>query len=196
MKRWRAWIILGTVTLLTGSVLFRQLEGSGTISSASYKSSALTNDRHPPEKPQIGYTAPTFSLTGTDGKIYDLKKLRGKPVVLNFWASWCGPCRDEAPSFVKLNKQFGDRLQIIAVNLTATDSVQSAREFAQNNGFTFPVVFDADGKVGASYEIRPIPATYFVDRNGIIKDGVLGSLSWDDLETRSLTLLGSSEPDR
>jgi peroxiredoxin len=196
MKKWRNRVTLATVALLTGFVLFQQAEDGGSGSSASFRSSALAEERQAlPEKPQIGYAAPTFSLTGSDGKIHDLKTLRGNPVVLNFWASWCGPCRDEAPSFVKLHEQFGDRLRIIAVNLTATDSVQSAKEFAQNYKFAFPVLFDTDGKVAASYKIRPIPSTIFIDRRGIITDGVLGSLSWDDLETRSSALLESPEPD-
>jgi peroxiredoxin len=193
MKKWRNWFILIAVVLLTGLVLLQQLDGNRKDVSANSAELPATNI---PEKPQIGFTAPSFSLTGMDGKIYDLKKLRGKPVILNFWASWCGPCKDEAPSFVKLNKQYGDRLQIIAVNLTATDSVQSAREFAQNYGFTFPVVFDTDGQVGAKYEIRPIPSTMFIDSDGIITDGVLGALAWDDLKTRSLALLEPAEPEK
>lgn len=194
MKKWRNWLILIAVALLTGLVLLQQLDGNRKGASAN--SAALIEATNIPEKPQIGFTAPSFSLTGMDGKIYDLKKLRGKPVILNFWASWCGPCKDEAPSFVKLNKQYGDRLQIIAVNLTATDSVQSAREFAQNYGFTFPVVFDTDGQVGAKYEIRPIPSTMFIDSDGIITDGVFGALAWDDLKTRSLALLEPAEPEK
>ncbi|QMV43058.1 TlpA family protein disulfide reductase [Cohnella cholangitidis] len=193
MKNWRNWLILIAVALLTGLVLLQQLNGNRKGASAN--SAALIEAANIPEKPQIGFTAPSFSLTGTDGKIYDLKKLRGKPVILNFWASWCGPCKDEAPSFVKLDKQYGDRLQIIAVNLTATDSVQSAREFAQNYGFKFPVVFDTDGQVGAKYEIRPIPSTMFIDSDGIITDGVLGALAWDDLKSRSLALLEPAEPE-
>lgn len=197
MRRWRNWIIVATFTLLIGAVLYQQLDSKNR--NVSVESSELTKDKVQvksiPEKPEISYTAPTFTLTGMDGKIYDLKELRGKPVVLNFWASWCGPCKDEAPSFVKLNKQYGDQLQILAVNLTATDTVQSAREFAQAYGFTFPVLFDSDGQVAANYEIRPIPSTIFVDSKGIITDGVLGALNWDDLKERSIALLESVEPD-
>ncbi|WP_239616046.1 TlpA family protein disulfide reductase [Cohnella mopanensis] len=196
MNKWRNWIIVAAVALLTGFVLLQQLDDNSKGAQAGSSALAADPTSDIPEKPQIGYTAPSFSLTGLDGKIYDLKNLRGKPVVLNFWASWCGPCKEEAPSFVKLNKQYGNRLQIVAINLTATDSVQSAREFAQNYGFTFPVLFDPDGKTGASYEIRPIPTTLFIDSQGIITDGVLGALTWDDLQTRALALIEPAKPEK
>ncbi|BBI31632.1 TlpA family protein disulfide reductase [Cohnella abietis] len=192
MLRWRNWLILTAVVLLTGVVLFQQLNGKHGKAANSSLAATEESEGEIPERPEIGYTAPSFSLADIDGKIYDLKKLRGKPIILNFWASWCGPCKDEAPSFVKLNKEYGDRLQIIAINLTATDSVKSAQQFAQEYGFTFPVVFDTDGEVAARYEIRPIPSTIFIDSQGIITDGVLGALTWDDLQARASNLLQGS----
>ncbi|WP_372629384.1 TlpA family protein disulfide reductase [Cohnella sp.] len=200
MSKWRNWIIVTAAALLCGIILFQQSfsdrgqperQASGLSGNGSNEGEAAAL----PEKAEIGYLAPSFSLTGLDGGTYSLDALRGKPVVLNFWASWCGPCRDEAPLFTKLHKQYGERLSILAVNLTATDSVEAAREFAESYGFTFPVPLDSDGTVAAKYEIRPIPTTIFVDSRGVITDGVLGALNWELLHERVLPLLESSATD-
>jgi len=194
MSKWRNRIILLSAAAVVAAILYQGADERRR--DASPRAAAIPGDasgEKPPEKPEIGYSAPSFSLTGLDGKTYDLAALKGKPVILNFWASWCGPCRAEAPSFVKLDELYGDRLRILAVNLTATDSVKSAKQFADEYGFTFPVPLDADGKVGSLYEIRPIPTTIFVDSRGIIADGVLGALTWDDLEERAKALLQPAE---
>lgn len=141
------------------------------------------------EEPRIGDAAPAFTLEGMDGGSYSLDKFRGKPVVLNFWASWCGPCRDEAPLLTKLYGEYGSKLQIVAVNLTDVDSEKSAREFASAYGFEFPVLLDENGKAADSYRIRPIPTTFFIDAKGVIQDGVLGAMTWDELDKRAERLL-------
>lgn len=147
---------------------------------------ALASSR---EEPRIGAVAPGFSLTGMDGSGYSLAGFRGKPVVLNFWASWCGPCRDEAPLLAKLHKQYGSDLQIVAVNLTDVDSEKDAREFAATYGFDFPVLLDKNGNAADSYRIRPIPTTFFIDAKGVIQDGALGALTWEELDKRAERLL-------
>jgi len=190
MNSRRNWTIAAAAAILCGAVLFQH--STAERDSTKGRTSSLPADNAAaaiPEKADIGYTAPSFSLTGLDGQTHSLEALRGKPVILNFWASWCGPCRDEAPSFVKLHKQYGDRLHVVAVNLTATDSLESAREFARTYGFTFPVPLDKDGEIAARYRIRPIPTTIFIDSRGIITDGVLGALEWDLLRDRALPLI-------
>lgn len=139
--------------------------------------------------PRIGYAAPAFALPGMDGGSYSLDRFRGKPVVLNFWASWCGPCRDEAPYLTKLYREYGSDLQVVAINLTDVDSEQAAREFVAANGFDFPVLLDKKGKAADSYRIRPIPSTFFIDAKGVIQDGALGALSWEEFEARAKSLL-------
>ncbi len=191
MKRWRNRMIALAALLLLGSILYRQAisERGNPEKPASGEAAAAL-----PEKPAIGYPAPGFSLTGLDGGTYSLEALKGRPVVLNFWASWCGPCRDEAPLFAKLHDRYGEQLSILAVNLTAADSEQEARKFARDFGFNFPVPLDSEGAVAAKYKIRPIPTTIFVDSRGMISDGVLGALDWELLRERALRLLEAPAP--
>ncbi|CAM3675514.1 TlpA disulfide reductase family protein [Cohnella lubricantis] len=145
------------------------------------------------QEPRIGAVAPAFTLKGMDGGSYSLAKFRGKPVVLNFWASWCGPCREEAPLLTKLYQEHGSDLRIVAVNLTDVDSKKDAQQFAAAFGFKFPVLFDESGKAADSYRIRPIPTTFFIDAQGVIQDGVLGAMTWDELDKRAERLLGKAE---
>jgi peroxiredoxin len=142
--------------------------------------------------PRIGATAPAFTLPGLDGESYSMDRFRGKPLVLNFWASWCGPCRSEAPSLEKLQKEFSPALQVVAINLTDADSEKSARQFAAAYGFDFPVLLDRRGSAAESYRIRPVPTTFFIDANGVIQDGVLGALSWEEMRDRAGKLLHSA----
>ena len=105
-----------------------------------------------------------------DGEPARLSDFRGKTVVLNFWASWCPPCRAEMPEFQALWERRGpsgpDDLVVLAVDFLPEDSVAAAANFAREFGLTFPVLFDADGSVARRYRVRGFPATFFIDRRG------------------------------
>ncbi|CAI6065823.1 peroxiredoxin family protein [Cohnella sp. JJ-181] len=139
--------------------------------------------------PRLHAFAPDFTLEGLDGAMHSLSEYRGKPVVLNFWASWCGPCRDEAPVLVGTAAKYKDKATILAVNLTASDDESAARSFAEGQRFRFPVLLDRLGTVGELYRIRPIPTTFFIDARGVIAGEALGSLGEEELDRRIDALL-------
>lgn len=133
--------------------------------------------------PIIGAQAPDFVLKGLDGNTYTLSDLKGdKPVLVNFWASWCPPCKAEAPDLVQLYKKYGNQMDIYAVNLTTSDSVEGAQQFAADYEFEFPVLLDDKGEVGKIYQVLTIPTSYFIDRNGIVQHKMVGVTSPDNLE--------------
>ncbi len=122
----------------------------------------------------IDQPAPDFALTDLDGETVMLSDFRGKTVVLNFWASWCPPCREEMPEFQELWDERGehgaDDLVMIALDFLVQDTMADARKFIEGNGFTFPVLFDtADGAVAERYRVRGLPATFFIDREGVVR---------------------------
>ncbi|GAB7388357.1 TlpA disulfide reductase family protein [Bacillaceae bacterium] len=133
------------------------------------------------ERPEIGYAAPAFELTGLDGKVYRLKE-SGKPVVINFWASWCGPCREEAPELVRLYDRYRDKVEIYAVNLTANDDLHDVKAFVDEFAFPFPVLLDETGQVATAYRVQAIPTTYFVNEQGVIVEKIMGLVPQERLE--------------
>ncbi len=139
----KQWIVIAVIVLLAGI--------------AAYQSSSDNRE----ELPRAGYQAPQFSLPGLDGNDYSLAKLTNKPVVLNFWASWCGPCRLEAPELARLYEKYKDQIEIYAINVTSGDKVADARAFAEEYSFSFPVLLDEKGEIAKKYGIRPIPTTFF-----------------------------------
>ncbi len=137
---------------------------------------------------ELDELAPDFRLTDLDGRVVMLSDFRGKTVVLNFWASWCPPCREEMPEFQALWDERGaegsDDLVVLAVNFLRDDSVSAATNFIQANDFTFPVIFDTTrGEVAQRYGVRGLPATFFIDRNGIVRTTALGPVFGNLLET-------------
>ena len=137
---------------------------------------------------QVDELAPDFRLTDLDGKVVMLSDFRGKTVVLNFWASWCPPCREEMPEFQELWDERGsegsDDLVVLAVNFLRDDTVGAATSFIEGNDFTFPVIFDTTrGDVATRYGVRGLPATFFIDRNGIVRTTALGPVFGNLLET-------------
>jgi thiol-disulfide isomerase/thioredoxin len=120
-----------------------------------------------------------FILPLTDGTNLETGKFRGKVVFLNFWATWCGPCRAEMPSMETLYGRFKDRgLEILAVNIRETPRQVTA--FMKQWGLTFPAVLDSQGTVGSAYGVMAIPTTYIINREGGIIARVVGSLNWDN----------------
>jgi peroxiredoxin len=129
---------------------------------------------------ETGQLAPDFvlegrSLNGRAGEPVRLSDFRGEVVVLNFWASWCGPCRQEMPEFEAAYSAgpAGD-LAILAVNALSLDSRRDAERFVEEFGVTFPVAFDETGAVAERYRVRGLPSTFFIDRAGIVRAATLG----------------------
>ena len=122
----------------------------------------------------VGSPAPDFELHNLDGKAVSLRDLRGRAVILNFWASWCGPCRAEMPYLQQVYEEWsGKGLVLLAINLGESSS--KVKEFVQGFGLSFPVLLDSKGQVAQKYNIGPIPTTFFIDKNGIIQVKIIGA---------------------
>ena len=129
----------------------------------------------------VDQPAPDFLLNVLGGGAVRLSDYRGKTVVLNFWASWCAPCRFEMPDFQELWEERGpdgpDDLVILAVNLTPTDTIAAATAFVEEFALTFPILFDTTrGEVARHYGVQALPATFFIDRDGIVRTTALGTV--------------------
>jgi cytochrome c biogenesis protein CcmG, thiol:disulfide interchange protein DsbE len=144
----------------------------------------LTHESSPPK---VGGPAPAFALPRLDGAgTLSLSALRGKAVVLNFWASWCVPCKSEAPAIERLWRTYESR-GVVFVGIDTNDASKDARRFVSAHGITYPVVVDKDGLVAAnSYDIANLPMTYFVNREGrLVGTHLLGPVTEYAKEFRS-----------
>ncbi len=125
--------------------------------------------------PRQGFTAPDFDLPSSTGENISLSSLKGKAVLVNFWASWCPPCQAEMPAIQRVYQEYRDQgLEVLAVNTTMDDDPQKARQFAEQMGLTFPVLFDTYNKTANAYQVRSLPSTYFIDPSGRIQEVVIG----------------------
>jgi len=134
------------------------------------------------ESPEEGFTAPGFTLQNLNGSPVNLGDFRGKVVLLNFWASWCGPCKKEIPALKRLYQvRKGPDFEILAVSLdrTAGDKVAS---FVNANQMEFPILLNPDGDIGGRYWVRGIPTSFLLDKKGIVKWKVVGGREWDGTE--------------
>ena len=125
-----------------------------------------------------------FSVYDENGNAYKLSEFEGKPVVLNFWASWCGPCKSEMPEFETAYQTYGDNIHFLMVNLTDgyQESVESAKGFIEKNGYTFPVYYDTSYDAAKTYSVYAVPVTYFIDEEGCIIAWGNGALSAEKLK--------------
>ncbi|WP_240985377.1 redoxin domain-containing protein [Acididesulfobacillus acetoxydans] len=126
----------------------------------------------------IGDLAPDFSVPMSDGNTLKLSSLRGKPVLLNFWATWCPPCRMEMPDIQKIFKE-NYPVQIVGVNLK--EEPMTVEGFLSRNGYTYPVGFDLKGKIASLYNVSGIPTSYAIDAKGIIRHVQTGPLTYAEL---------------
>lgn len=134
---------------------------------------------------EIGRAAPNFVLQTPDGGELRLSDLRGTPVLVNFWASWCTPCREEMPRIVAAyDEQVGEEFTVVAVDLQENDGI--VQDFAADFGMDFPVVMDRTGEVGDTWRIggpvEGIPSSYFIDAEGIVRARVFGPMSEETLQ--------------
>jgi peroxiredoxin len=132
------------------------------------------------ESPREGYLAPGFTLPDLTGKPTSLSDFRGKVVLVNIWATWCGPCKREIPSLDRLYQLRKDKgFEIVAVSEDRTSSSKVA-SFVADYQMSFPVLHDARGEVGNKYWARAIPSSFLLDRQGVIRWKVAGAIQWDD----------------
>jgi cytochrome c biogenesis protein CcmG/thiol:disulfide interchange protein DsbE len=139
----------------------------------------------------IGKPMPTFSLVTIDGQAVTADELRGRPLLLNFWASWCGPCVAEHQVLLDAASRYGDRVEIVGVLFQ--DSADGARAFlAQYGEGGWPVLLDPDGGLALDFGVTGPPETYFVDASGIVRYKQFGPLTAGVIDTQLAPLLGSS----
>jgi cytochrome c biogenesis protein CcmG/thiol:disulfide interchange protein DsbE len=145
---------------------------------------ALTVGREPTAgaSSYVGRTAPAFSLERLDGGHLSLDELRGRPVVLNFWASWCLPCREEAALLTKLAADHADR-GVAVIGVVYQDDATSAADFMRRYGQTYPGLIDPSGRTAIDYGVFGIPETYFIDAGGVIRARQFGPLVAAELDS-------------
>ena len=129
--------------------------------------------------PKVDALAPAFTASTLDGETITLDELRGKPVVLNFWATWCGACRYQMPFLQAAFEEKGHDMEFIGINLR--ESSDKVRQVVEYEGVGYTIVLDGNGAVANSYNVRPIPATFFIDEKGIIKYIRIGAF-WSQAE--------------
>lgn len=129
---------------------------------------------------EINNFAPNFELESLSGEVKKLSDYRGKKVFLNFWASWCGPCKTEMPYMESYYEKYGsvDNIEIVAVNMTNSErNKEKIEDFVEENRLTFPVLLDTQGEVEKLYKVIGYPTTYLINEDGLIVDGFTGSIN-------------------
>ncbi len=141
---------------------------------------------------QNANSAPDFTVKNTDGESVSLSDLKGKPVVINFWATWCGYCVKEFPHFQDMYKKYGDEIEFMMVDLVDgnRETEEVAKSFIKSKGYTFPIYFDTTGEAAYNYNAYSIPLSVFVDKDGNLVDSHTGAMDGATLENYIKSLIG------
>ncbi|MBK8432145.1 MAG: TlpA family protein disulfide reductase [Chloroflexi bacterium] len=137
--------------------------------------------------PRVGFLAPDFTLPTHTGDELTLSDLRGRAIVLNFWATWCAPCRVETPYFQALSQQYVDEVVFVGVNQGET--AVTIQMFADNYELTYPLVLDENSQINREYAVFGLPTTYFIDADGVIRHVTPGAINQAVLEDQIKALL-------
>lgn len=139
---------------------------------------------------KAGLLAPTFILKGMDDKSYSGGGARDKAMLVNFWASWCEPCKQEAPELDKLAAEYASELEIYGVNVSKYDNAKKARQFVQDFNLQYPILLDTKGEVFEElYKGQVFPTNVLIDRNGVIQEIILGAPDPKDLRKKVAKLI-------
>lgn len=198
----KAWFPVTIIVLLTAILavtISKEFGKDETDSLAEYNDGAKAAAEAESNSDEIsqsiglseGMTAPDFTLKTLDGKEAKLSDYRGQPVLLNFWASWCPPCKAEMPHMEEFYKEHKDQpFTILAVNLTNMDKgMDEITSFADDYGLTFPILLDEDGAIGTEYQAHAIPTSYVIDPDGVIAHKITGPMSKDMLKDMIIPLM-------
>ncbi|HEY41223.1 MAG TPA: TlpA family protein disulfide reductase [Dehalococcoidia bacterium] len=133
--------------------------------------------------PEVGYPAPDFTLTDLDGNTVRLRDLRGNVVFLNFWATWCPPCRAEMPAMEGLYQEYKNR-DVVIIGVDLLEYWSNVEYFVEVNGYSWTFVIDTDGQVAMDYMVTGIPSSFFIDKDGIIRALQVGPMSRFTMEAK------------
>lgn len=146
---------------------------------------SVKREEKPRTKAVVGLNAPEFSLSDPSGKTYTLSELKGSVVFINFWATWCPPCIEEMPSIQNLYNGFKDKKEFRMITIPYKDDYNKAMAYQQQNNYTLPVLIDRDGKSAKAYGVTGVPETYIVDKQGVLRQKVIGPADWSTTEVDS-----------
>ena len=176
-------LLLAFVLLLGGAyLLYTRLEGSVNTYQLSAQETRAPDGTAASETPGP-VPAPDFTVYDEAGNEVRLSDYLGKPVVVNFWASWCEPCRMEMPEFQEKHLELGGEVQFLMINMTGgRETVETARDFIAGQGYTFPVLYDTEGDAAVTYGAYALPTTYFIDAEGYAIAQARGAINSETLQ--------------
>ena len=169
------------VALLVGaSLLYNRLADDVSHDNLSGADTDAPDDSQQEQSQQF---PPDFTVVDASGKEFKLSDFRGKPTVVNFWASWCGPCKSEMPDFDAVYQEMGDEIHFLMVNMTdgGRETIAIAKQFIADSGYSFPVYYDTQYSAAIAYGVSSLPATYFFDAEGYGVAYAVGAISEDAL---------------
>ncbi|MBJ8103774.1 MULTISPECIES: redoxin domain-containing protein [Bacillus] len=185
---WRKLTIIVVLLCLAGYAAYDQFgKKDQVVQEKPAKSEAAMKEMIARNGIEIGKSAPDFELTKLDGTKVKLSDLKGKKVILNFWATWCGPCQQEMPDMEAFYKEHKENVEILAINYTPSEKgggEEKVRNFAKEKGITFPILMDKNIDVTTAYKVITIPTSYFIDTKGVIQDKFIGPMTQKEMEKR------------
>ncbi|HDR6217809.1 MULTISPECIES: redoxin domain-containing protein [Bacillus] len=185
---WRKLTIIVVLLCLAGYAAYEQFGNKEqAVKVKQEKSEAVMKEIIARNGIEIGKSAPDFELTKLDGTNVKLSDLKGKKVILNFWATWCGPCQQEMPDMEAFYKEHKENVEILAINYTPSEKgggEEKVSNFIEEKGITFPVLLDKNIDVTTAYKVITIPTSYFIDTKGVIQDKFIGPMTQKEMEKR------------
>ena len=184
--------ILALILLLSGASILYNRMSEANLPVENTKPAETQASQEDETEPMM---APDFIVLDREGEEVSLSDFIGKPVILNFWASWCGPCKSEMPEFETAYQKYREEIQFMMVNLTDgnRETVETAAEYIAGEGYTFPVFFDTESDAAITYGATSIPVTYFVDAEGHLVAYGSGALSGEILQSGMEMILPPAE---